>query len=103
MHLFNRIKMEKNSEYDSNMFSEKIESLEKKESLFLFEEDNVDKNMLNTLINLDNLNGSDIPRNMRGQRFESFLVKLYKQKTTSLTEFTVSIKQQYRTLSELLK
>ena len=52
MHLFNRIKMEKNSEYDSNMFSKKIESLEKKESLFLFEEDNVDKNMLNTLINL---------------------------------------------------
>ena len=52
MHLFNRIKMEKNSEYDSNMFSEKIESLEKKESRFLFEEDNVDKNMLNTLINL---------------------------------------------------
>lgn len=77
MHLFNRIKMEKNSEYDSNMFSEKIESLEKKESLFLFEEDNVDKNMLNTLINLDNLNGSDIPRNMWGQRFESFLVKLF--------------------------
>lgn len=79
MQIFRRTKNYENEKYDNNMFENNGENSEKEVGLFLFEEDNVDKDMLNTLINLDNLNGSDIPRNMWGQRFELFLANLFER------------------------
>ena len=77
MQLFNRNRVVKSAEYDNKMFPESSENSSKNESLFLLDDNNFDKDMLNTLINLDNLNGSDIPRNMWGKRFELFLAKLF--------------------------
>lgn len=68
-----RIRVE---EYEilSDKFNLKLNPL----SVDLFVDEQVDENMVDTLKNIDNLNGKSIPRKEWGQRFEWFLYHLFK-------------------------